>query len=143
MALIGGVLILVITGGELNIPAIIGFISLIGITTRKPLPVETQTIYDALIPKINGVAAGRTTSTEFNLGTLFTWTAEELGTAGNFMSGSNFSEATTNAYKTKLKSIDIQALLNRLLSQAPFELYWFDKTYTNAFSLAYSIGGLG
>lgn len=35
LALIGGVLILVITGAELNIPAIIGFISLMGITTRN------------------------------------------------------------------------------------------------------------
>lgn len=35
LAMIGGVLILVITGGELNIPAIIGFISLLGITTRN------------------------------------------------------------------------------------------------------------
>ncbi len=35
LALIGGVLILVITGGEVNIPAIIGFISLLGITTRN------------------------------------------------------------------------------------------------------------
>ena len=35
LAMIGGVLILVITGAELNIPAIIGFISLLGITTRN------------------------------------------------------------------------------------------------------------
>ena len=35
LAMIGGVLILVITGGELNIPAIIGFISLLGIATRN------------------------------------------------------------------------------------------------------------
>lgn len=35
LAIIGGVLILVITGGDLNIPAIIGFISLIGISTRN------------------------------------------------------------------------------------------------------------
>lgn len=35
LALIGGVLILVITGSELNIPAIIGFISLMGISTRN------------------------------------------------------------------------------------------------------------
>lgn len=35
LALIGGVLILVITGAEINIPAIIGFISLLGITTRN------------------------------------------------------------------------------------------------------------
>ena len=35
LALIGGVFILLITGAELNIPAIIGFISLLGITTRN------------------------------------------------------------------------------------------------------------
>ena len=35
LAMIGGVLILVLTGRELNIPAIIGFISLLGITTRN------------------------------------------------------------------------------------------------------------
>ena len=35
LALIGGVLILRLTGSELNIPAIIGFISLIGISTRN------------------------------------------------------------------------------------------------------------
>ncbi len=35
LAMIGGILILVITGKELNIPAIIGFISLLGITTRN------------------------------------------------------------------------------------------------------------
>ena len=35
LAIIGGILILVITDSELNIPAIIGFISLIGISTRN------------------------------------------------------------------------------------------------------------
>ncbi len=35
LAMIGGVLILIFTGSELNIPAIIGFISLLGITTRN------------------------------------------------------------------------------------------------------------
>ena len=35
LAMIGGILILVLTGGELNIPATIGFISLLGISTRN------------------------------------------------------------------------------------------------------------
>ena len=35
LAMIGGIFILVFTSGELNIPAIIGFISLLGITTRN------------------------------------------------------------------------------------------------------------
>lgn len=46
MALIGGVLILVITGSELNIPAIIGFISLLGITTRNGMLLISR--YNAL-----------------------------------------------------------------------------------------------
>jgi len=46
LAMIGGVLILVITGGELNIPAIIGFISLLGITTRNGMLLISR--YNAL-----------------------------------------------------------------------------------------------
>lgn len=46
LAMIGAVLILVFTGGELNIPAIIGFISLLGITTRNGMLLMSR--YNAL-----------------------------------------------------------------------------------------------
>lgn len=46
LAMIGAVFILVITGGELNIPAIIGFISLLGITTRNGMLLISR--YNAL-----------------------------------------------------------------------------------------------
>ena len=46
LAMIGGVLILIITGKELNIPAIIGFISLLGITTRNGMLLISR--YNAL-----------------------------------------------------------------------------------------------
>lgn len=46
LAVIGGVLLLKITGGELNIPAIIGFISLLGITTRNGMLLMSR--YDQL-----------------------------------------------------------------------------------------------
>lgn len=46
LAMIGGVLILVFTGAELNIPAIIGFISLLGITTRNGMLLISR--YNAL-----------------------------------------------------------------------------------------------
>lgn len=46
LAMIGGVLILVFTGSDLNIPAIIGFISLLGITTRNGMLLISR--YNAL-----------------------------------------------------------------------------------------------
>ncbi|MDE6431622.1 MAG: efflux RND transporter permease subunit, partial [Duncaniella sp.] len=46
LAIIGGVILLRITGGELNIPAIIGFISLLGITTRNGMLLMSR--YDQL-----------------------------------------------------------------------------------------------
>lgn len=46
LALIGGIFILVITGSEVNIPAIIGFISLLGITTRNGMLLISR--YNAL-----------------------------------------------------------------------------------------------
>ena len=51
LAMIGGILILKITSGELNIPAIIGFISLLGITTRNGMLLISR--YNSL--KYNGI----------------------------------------------------------------------------------------
>ena len=42
LALIGGIIILRLTSGELNIPAIIGFISLMGISTRNGMLLMTR-----------------------------------------------------------------------------------------------------
>jgi len=42
LAMIGGIIILFVTSGELNIPAIIGFISLMGITTRNGMLLITR-----------------------------------------------------------------------------------------------------
>ncbi len=46
LALIGGIFMLKLTGGELNIPAIIGFISLMGISTRNGMLLMSR--YNAL-----------------------------------------------------------------------------------------------
>ena len=46
LAIIGGIFMLRITSGELNIPAIIGFISLLGITTRNGMLLMSR--YDQL-----------------------------------------------------------------------------------------------
>jgi CzcA family heavy metal efflux pump len=54
LAIIGGVFMLAACGGELNIPAIIGFISLMGISTRNGMLLVSR--YNAL--KDEGVALG-------------------------------------------------------------------------------------
>lgn len=46
LAIIGGIFLLCVTSGELNIPAIIGFISLLGITTRNGMLLMSR--YDQL-----------------------------------------------------------------------------------------------
>ncbi len=60
LALIGGVFILALTGGEVNIPAIIGFISLMGISTRNGMLLMSR--YNALeaegVPAAERVMAG-------------------------------------------------------------------------------------
>lgn len=62
LAMIGGVLILVFTGADLNIPAIIGFISLLGITTRNGMLLISR--YNALqaegMPLMERITTGST-----------------------------------------------------------------------------------
>ncbi len=60
LAIIGGVLILVITGAELNIPAIIGFISLMGIATRNGMLLMTRynSLKDASEPLMERIFHG-------------------------------------------------------------------------------------
>lgn len=60
LALIGGVFILWLTGGEVNIPAIIGFISLMGISTRNGMLLMSR--YNAL------AAEGMTVAERVRLG---------------------------------------------------------------------------
>jgi len=53
LALIGGIFMLAVTGGEVNIPAIIGFISLMGICTRNGMLLISH--YDTLAAEGAGV----------------------------------------------------------------------------------------
>ncbi len=98
---------------------------------RKRLAKQSLTgslaIYDALKPMIEAVAAGERTSTEFTfdsaaLGTAdHWWTPEDLGVA------SFDDEGFWNALLWK-EGIDGQRLVDALLDDCPYDLYWFDKT---------------
>lgn len=60
LAMIGGILILRFTSGELNIPAIIGFISLLGITTRNGMLLMSRYnhLKDENVPLIERIRKG-------------------------------------------------------------------------------------
>ena len=106
---------------------------------RKPLPVETQTIYDALKTLVREVAAGKRDSTTFTLSDLsWTKTKDDWGITGDVFSGGALTEPASTAIKATL---NIDALLQRMLSEMPFEMYWFDKT--KGIQMGYSVSTLG
>lgn len=106
---------------------------------RKPLPVETQTIYDALKTLVREVAAGKRDSTTFTLSDLsWTKTKDDWGITGDVFSGGALTEPASTAIKATL---NIDALLQRMLSEMPFEMYWFDKTKGIRMSYSVSLSG--
>lgn len=106
---------------------------------RKPLPEETQTIYDALKTLVREVAAGKRDSTTFTLSDLsWTKTKDDWGIAGNVIVDGALTEPASTAIKATL---NIDALLQRMLSEMPFEMYWFDKTKGIRMSYSVSLSG--
>lgn len=105
----------------------------------KSLQTETQEIYNALKPLVKEVAAGSRSSTEFSLsGLSWTKTTADWGITGDVISGDALTEHASTAIKEKL---NIDALLQRMLSEMPFEMYWFDKT--KGIQMGYSVSTLG
>ena len=84
-------------------------------------------LYNALIPRIQAVAAGTTTNTEFeilisDLGSIKTsWTASELGV-------SEFTGSNVLGYADANFTINYSKIINALLEDYPYDLYWYDKT---------------
>lgn len=109
----------------------------------KPLPVETQQVYDELQPMVLGVANGTGTTTEFAI--TKTWT-KDRGASGWGIPDSDTIFTTNAEGKTVLtaaaseaigKFLDVDALMQRMLSTMPYELYWFDKTGGHGMQVTY------
>ena len=123
-------------------------------TRQKPLNAETQAVYDLLKTKVEAIIGGTVSNTVFDLGTVFTWTDADLGTTGNFgtVSGGTleFTDATNTAINNKIGKVGVDTILQRLLSEMPYELFWFDKAYGSsgttpikAFAVERAISGSG
>ena len=104
-------------------------------STRRgtaPLSELDQKWYGLFLPCIADVAAGRRSSTifEFILEDLdlpaLEWTAGDLGVSAVVVNNSISSEAMSAA--TALLYCNLETVLAALLSNCPYELYWYDKT---------------
>ena len=88
-----------------------------------------STVYSFLKTKIRAVADGDLTSTEFvftDTGIL-SWTKAELGVSAIIADG-KISDEAKEAMNTKMSQhVNFKKILNCLLADCPYELYWFDK----------------
>lgn len=93
---------------------------------------RNQIIYSKLKSQIEDVAAGNSTSAVFTVGvddlglTDASWTAEDLGVSQLRVNGQLTNEAKTALMD--LLEIDTKKVMDALLAQCPYELYWYDKT---------------
>lgn len=103
-------------------------ISLLGTAARESLNDAEKGIYDFLKANIQTVAANGG-STAFTLGDLssinglkYQWTSEELGT-------DSISDADMETIQAEFKAqFDFSKIIDALLHDCPYDLYWYDKT---------------
>lgn len=110
---------------------IYGGIAAFGTAAGDRLSGLEKAIYDDLKTKITNVASGASSSTDFSVSadlSSLRWTKAELGVT-TIVSGSSITMEAQNAVAAKFaEAVDMAKLLNCLLADCPYELYWFDKT---------------
>ena len=89
-----------------------------------------KVIYDSLKKQIREVAMGKRTSTAFtislsDLGMTKQYTAKELGVS-TLVTGNKISEEAQQAMRSILR-IDNRRIMDCLLADCPYDLYWYDK----------------
>ena len=95
-------------------------------------------IYNALRNGIVQIAAGDRESSEFEMSLTdmgyeqMSWTAADLN-LDTLKDGGNPSEAAKEAVEQKL-AFDFESIVNTLLVECPYELYWYDKTIGAGYS---------
>lgn len=110
---------------------IYGGISIFGTAAGDRLSGLEKEIYTDLKTKITEVATGERSSTAFDVSADFSslqWTKEELDVSAIVSGGSVTDEAQTAVNKAFSQAVDLEKILNCLLADCPYELYWFNKT---------------
>ena len=129
------------------IALIAGFVPAMSVSAApayERLSVSNQTFYNFLKEKIADVASGKTTSTEFTMSDpegILRYTREELGVSEIIHAGM-ISPNASYALSEKLgQTLDLDRVINSLLADCPFELFWYDKIGGTSFLYKYSASG--
>lgn len=105
---------------------------------RPALPGELSSVYNEVKPMVKQVADGTRASTIFKIPGTWTKTKSEWGITGAGISEGTLTAEASDAIEA---AFNLDALMQRMLSEMPYELYWFDKTEGIGMSYGVSLSG--
>ena len=105
---------------------------------RPALPGELSSVYNEVKPMVKQVADGTRASTIFEIPCTWTKTKSEWGITGEVISADALTAEASAAIEA---AFNLDALMQRMLSEMPYELYWFDKTEGIGMSYGVSLSG--
>lgn len=105
---------------------------------RPALPGELSSVYNEVKPMVKLVADGTRASTIFEVPGTWAKTKSEWGITGEGISAGTLTAEASAAIEA---AFNLDALMQRMLSEMPYELYWFDKTKGIGMSYGVSLSG--
>lgn len=105
---------------------------------RPALPGELSSVYNEVKPMVKQVADGIRASTIFEIPGTWTKPKSEWGITGEVISADALTAEASAAIEA---AFNLDALMQRMLSEMPYELYWFDKTEGIGMSYGVSLSG--
>ena len=105
---------------------------------RPALPGELSSVYNEVKPMVKLVADGTRASTIFEIPGTWTKPKSEWGITGEVISADALTAEASAAIDA---AFNLDALMQRMLSEMPYELYWFDKTEGIGLSYGVSFSG--
>lgn len=105
---------------------------------RPALPGELSSVYNEVKPMVKLVADGTRASTIFEIPGTWTKPKSEWGITGAVISAGTLTAEASAAIEA---AFNLDALMQRMLSEMPYELYWFDKTEGIGMSYGVSLSG--
>lgn len=105
---------------------------------RPALPGELSSVYNEVKPMVKQVADGTRDSTIFEIPGTWAKPKSEWGITGEVISAGKLTAEASAAIEA---AFNLDALMQRMLSEMPYELYWFDKTEGIGMSYGVSLSG--